>query len=799
MRVWLLGLTLALFAAGQTIDFTRDVQPILTKRCQGCHGPTQQMSGLRVDSAAALLKGGNNGAAVVAGKPVESKLVDRVTSDRKGFQMPPMGARLTDAEVSAIRSWIDAGAPVPAGAAQMAAGSTHWSFQPVRRPAVPSGAAPNPIDAFILERLKKEGLAPSPEASRETLIRRVSLDLTGLPPSPEEVAAFVADKRPDAYESVVDRLLASPHYGEKWARHWLDLAHYADSDGYEKDRVRPYAWRYRHWLIDALNRDMPFNQFTIEQLAGDLLPGSTVDQRVATGFLRNTLTNREAGVDRMETRFEQLVNRNNTVATTWLGLTMGCAQCHNHKYDPITHKDYYSSLAFFENTDEQDIDAPLAGEAEAYRQALPAYRQQRQAVLDEYRIAPLYEKWQARMREAFAHQGDDLEWDFAITSFRAMFDGADKFLKGGADKLDTHQQELLLDYFIGDPGPDIGNREKETGAMLKKVREQLSKLRESLPPYSLAPVMTAGTDGLTSHIHLGGDYKLVGAEVRPATPGFLPAFNGSTRLDLAKWLVAAENPLTARVIVNRFWQELFGRGIVQTSEDFGTQGARPTHPELLDWLAVEFRESGWSVKSIQKKMVMSAAYRQSSTVRPELEERDPENALVARQSRLRLPAEIIRDEALSASGLINLEVGGKSVRPPQPAGVAELGYGGSVKWKDDTGSAKYRRGLYVHYQRTTPYPMLNNFDEPDATVTCSRRARSNTPLQSLNLLNDPVFFEAAQALGAKKDLDRMFALTLGRRPKASERERLTRFYEQTHDWTAVARVLLNLDEFITRE
>jgi len=571
-------------------------------------------------------------------------------------------------------------------------------------------------------------------------------------------------------------------------------------------------------VIEALNRDMPFDEFTIQQLAGDLLPGASVEQRVATGFLRNTLTNREAGVDRAEARFEQLVNRVNTVSTTWLGLTTGCAQCHNHKYDPITQKDYYSMMAFFESAEEQDIDAPLPGEAERFRAALPDYQHRRLKILEENGVTPLFDAWQNRAQRAFAHQGEDLEWDFAVTSLRAMFDPADKFLKGGIDKLGAREQERLLDYFLANPGPDIGNNQDKTVATaIKKVRDELRALVATLPPYSLAPAIAPIQDAPPSHIHVGGDYKNLGVEVAPSSPAFLPPAADArlTRLDLARWLVWRENPLTARVAVNRIWQEFFGRGLVRTSEDFGTQGEPPSHPELLDWLASELMDHGWSLKRIQKQIVMSATYRQSSKARRELEARDPENALLARQSRLRLPAELVRDEALAASGLLSREIGGKSVRPPQPAGVAELGYANSVKWKEDGGAAKYRRGLYIHFQRTTPYPLLSNFDAPEGTVSCARRRRSNTPLQSLNLLNDPVFFEAAQALAARalkeggsEPLDYLFELALARKPKPSEHERIARYLDQQMTtlksdqnaaWTGLARVLLNVDEFITRE
>jgi hypothetical protein len=435
-------------------------------------------------------------------------------------------------------------------------------------------------------------------------------------------------------------------------------------------------------------------------------------------------------------------------------------------------------------------------------------------------VTPLFEAWQARMRRAFQNQGEDLEWDFSITSFRAMYDQADRFLKGGIATLRPREQDALLDYFVSNPGPDIANGQDRSRAdALRNARDKLRALDAALPPYSLAPAMARLPDPPPSRIHIGGDYNNLGDPVRPAPPAFLPplANPNASRLDFARWLVSRENPLTARVAVNRIWQELFGRGLVQTSEDFGTQGDRPTHPELLDWLAADFIDCGWSVKTLQKKIVMSATYRQSSTIRADLADKDPENTLLARQSRVRLPAELIRDQALAASGLLNPSIGGPSIRPFQPAGVAELGYANSVKWKEDSGRDRYRRGLYIHYQRTTPYPMLSNFDEPDSTIACSRRRRSNTPLQSLNLLNDPVFFEAAQSLagralkevqgGAGDRVAYLFRLVLARNPTPAERDRLVKYLDQQLSaspnqvaaWTGAGRVLFNLDEFLTRE
>jgi mono/diheme cytochrome c family protein len=844
MRLLLLGFVATCIASAQ-VDFVRDIQPIFAKRCSGCHGPQQQMNGLRLDEREAAMKGGASGPVIIPGDSGRSKLIVRVSSAKKGFAMPPAGAPLTAAEVKNLREWIDEGAKWPVAAKSSASGSalpTHWSFVPVERPALPDvrdrAWVRNPIDAFVLARLESEAIGPAPEADRRTLLRRLSFDLTGLPPSPREIDAFLADNRPDAYERAVDRLMASPHYGEKWARQWLDLAHYADSDGYEKDRTRPWAWRYRQWVIEALNRDMPFDEFTIDQLAGDLLPGARVDQIAGTGFLRNTLTNREAGVDRMEARFEQIVNRTNTVATTWLGLTMGCGQCHNHKFDPISQKDYYSMFAFFENAEEQNIDAPLPGELGPYFTALPGYRAKREEILAQYKIRELAGKWETRLRQAYVEQGKDLEWDFAVTGFRAGFDRADRALNEDRSKRTQREQNRIIDYFLENIGPDFG-KDKALADSLKEARKKLNDLAAKLPQYSQAPVMETDPSIPATRLHIGGDYKNTGDVLQPNTPAVLPPLEGQQhdRLALARWLVSPRNPLTARVTVNRIWQELFGTGLVRTSEDFGTQGETPSHPQLLDWLASEFMDRGWSMKQMVRLLVTSATYRQSSNTRKELEARDPENRLLARQSRLRLPAELVRDAALASAGLLNPEIGGKSVRPAQPAGVAELGYANSVKWMESTGMDRYRRGLYIHYQRTTPYPLLSNFDAPDSNTTCSRRRRSNTPLQALNLLNDPVFFEAAEALAVRvlneapagdlpQRLDYAFELCLGRAPKSSERDRLASYFEaekaayradakaadamlpavlehvpseEGAAWVAVARVLLNLDEFITRE
>lgn len=824
-------------------DFTRDVEPLFAKRCQGCHGAAQQLSGLRLDQSEAALKGGYSGPVIIPGKSADSKLIARVTSTKKGFSMPPVGAPLTEAEVATLRTWIDGGAKWPVQQTKaIAPKNTHWAYQPIRRPATPDIRKRtwprNPIDAFILARLESDNIEPSPEASRTTQIRRLSLDLTGLLPAAAEVEDYLADNRPDAYERLVDRLLASPHYGEKWARPWLDLARYADSDGYEKDLARPHAWRYRNWVINALNSDMPYDEFVTEQVAGDLLPNATTEQRVATGFHRNALTNREGGVDRAEARFEQTINRTNTLGTVFLGLTVGCAQCHNHKFDAISQKEYYQFFAFENNIEERDIDAPLPGEVGPYLRARPVYDRERKDILEQYGIAPLQTEWESHIREAILKPGANLEWDFAVTAYVAMEDNARKLMLMDAAKRTTRQQEQLTNYFVRNIGPDLGKMPSHV-TCLKDAREKLVALEAGFTRLTQAQTVIEDPAPTKTHLALGGDHRAPGIEVEPGTLAVLPPLkaNGTpTRLDLARWMTSRENPLTARVEVNRIWQELFGIGIVRTSEDFGTQGDRPSHPEVLDWLAAELQQNGWSLKQLTKTIVTSATYRQTSKVRKDLETRDPGNTLLARQSRLRLSAELVRDAALAAGGLLDTEVGGKSVKPPLPQGVAELGYANSVKWKESTGPDRYRRGLYIHFQRTTPYPQLMNFDAPDSNVACTRRTRSNTPLQALNLLNDPVFLEAAQGLAMRSmteasgsftdRLQYTFETCLSRKPSQQEKERLSKYFDQqlgilkkdskavtslfpvapdgtnsaeAAAWVGVSRVLLNLDEFITRE
>ena len=836
-------------ASSEKVDFARDIKPLLDSRCQVCHGPAMQQSGLRLDSRPAAMKGGYSGAVILPHKSAESKLVRIVAGLVEGVVMPPVGEKLTVEEIGLLRAWIDQGASWPeegtSTLSQIPGDKpklTHWAYQPLTRPAVPAVKARqsvhSAIDAFVLARLEKEGIEPSPQAHRHTLFRRLSLDLVGLPPTPREVADFIADESPDAYERAVDRLLKSPHYGEKWGMQWLDLARYADSDGYEKDLVRPHAWRYRHWVINAFNDDMPFDQFTREQIAGDLLENATTEQKVATGFHRNTLKNREGGVKIEQFRFEEIVDRASTVGTVWMGLTMGCAQCHDHKFDPIKQKDYYSLFAFFNDADEVFIDAPLSGEMGPYLAALPEYRKTRQELLETNRVFELMPAWEEGMRQAARNPGKLTDWDHAYDALGKYLDNGHGIVEKPPSERTRKEIDGITDHFVINYHRVI-SKELWTQLDYKALRKKTEALRDEFPAISEAQAIAQNPQGRESHIHLRGAWDQLGVQVHPDVPEFLgslPNPDSATRLDLADWIVSRDNPLTSRVTVNRIWQEYFGAGIVLTSENFGSQGEKPSNPELLDWLAAEFVDKGWSFKKLHKTIVMSATYQQSSTVRDELETRDPANRLLARQFRLRLPAELIRDSTLTVSGLLYPAIGGKSVRPPLPAGVTDLSYSNSVKWQESEGKDKYRRGLYVLIQRTIPYPQMANFDATAREVALCSRERSNTPLQSLNLLNDPVFIEAAQALavrvlteesGALEDrLRYAFQLVLARPPSAQELRSLSDYYRnqtqifeqepgaaeklapvelagvsplETAAWTGLSSVLLNLDEFITRE
>ena len=1176
-------------ASSRQVEFDRDIKPIFAASCLGCHGSKKQKGGLALHRKAPALAGGDDGPAIVPGKSAESRLIRYVAGLDDDHPMPPDGSGkpLTAEQVGLLRGWIDQGADWPEDSKSASEGSDHWSFRRPAHPEPPEVKEPswtrNPIDRFVLARLEREGLKPSPEADRTTLIRRLCLDLIGLPPTLEEVDAFVLDNRPDAYERLVDLLLASPHYGERWARRWLDGARYADTNGYEKDRERS-IWPYRDWVIRALNDDMPFDRFTTEQIAGDLLPGATASQKVATGFHRNTMINEEGGIDVEEFRFASLVDRVATTGAVWLGLTVQCAQCHTHKYDPITQREYYQFLGFFDNVDEPELELPdpaiaarraeIEGQIAALEAGLPDRFPDRDTgwkwdVLAPTRVAATSgtsleirpdgsviaagppsatDRYEVEVEADLADiagfriealtdpslpkdgPGRAPNGNFVLTDF-SVLDGGGRTIKltgaksdvaqdgfdvGGAIDADPstgwavdvgkdllnkdHSATFRIDghstsqglarltvrieqghggqHALGrfrisaghEPLPPTGDRrarleakrkEWESGLKLTrwetvapsavtsakhatmtvlddrsvlasgdkpnndvykvevpidrpgltairlevlpheslpeggpgrahlfsvgnfllteveasisspdgsvatpvKIRDasadfeekgrpasqaidgkvdtgwsiggavgrphaivfrlaeplrgepggrlllilhqftihqttigrfrvstttdaeppaasglpsevesialvppdrrtseqakalerhylsvapemagpnaEIAALRRSMPRFKTSMVMQdrPRAQTRTTHIRRRGEFLGVGAPVRPGTPSVLhplPPGPESDRLKLARWLVAEENPLVGRVVMNRAWQAFFGRGLVATVEDFGVRGERPTHPELLDWLATEFPGRGWSMKAMHRLMVTSSTYRQASQAPPALLTRDPKNELLARGPRFRVESEMVRDIALEASGLLDPTIGGPSVYPPQPDGVTALSYG-QVAWPTSKGRDRYRRGLYTYTKRTAPFAAFATFDMPTSEVACVRRERSNTPLQALTLLNDPAFVEAARALGKRvvaegpKDAGGRarlaFRLCVGRIPDHDEVASIVDFQARQLErlrggdldpkaingaesqgdaaelasWSTVARALINLDETITRE
>jgi hypothetical protein len=796
------------------VDYTREVKPVLAEHCYKCHGAQQQKSGLRLDTAAFALKGGDSGAAFKSGNSKESLLIATARGEHDSIaRMPYKKSPLTEAQIALLAKWIDEGAKAPAD--EKPESGKHWAFIPPSRPPAPALANAkskivNPVDAFIRARLEQEKISPAPEATRATLIRRITLDLTGLLPAAEEVDAFVKDTRPDAYERVVERLLASPHHGERWGRWWLDAARYSDSNGYSIDAPRN-IWKYRDWVVAAMNRDMPFDQFATEQLAGDLLPNPTVEQRIATGFNRNTQINQEGGIDPEQFRIESVMDRVNTFGTVFLGLSVGCAQCHDHKFDPIAQREYYQLFAFFNNTvqDGHGSGTP-GGVLELTNEFEP-----KEALLKEI------EEVRSDLERYLDTKGSEVtQWEAGLTD-----DERAKLRPAVKSALAKKWSERALEQKRA-----VYAAFKTTDAEFKSRNSKLAKLEKSQAKAVTTLVMQELPEPRKTTVFIKGDFTRPADVVKPAVLAALHPFTSTNaspnRLDLARWVADGANPITARVIVNRVWQQYFGRGLVETENDFGTQGSKPTHPELLDWLACEFMKPAtdgkpWSLKHLHRLIVTSATYRQSSHVRPELAVTDPINRLLARQSRLRLDAEIIRDAALCASGLLATNFGGPPVYPPQPDGVMTLGQS-KREWKASTGADRYRRALYTHFWRATPHPALAVFDAPDAFSACTRRIRSNTPLQALTLLNDQQFYEMADAfasralkLPAKDDSERIqqtFQLCLARTPSDTEQRRLQQLLAQQIEqesgepetkrraaWTTLARVLLNLDETVTRE
>jgi len=761
------------------VEFNRDVRPILSENCLACHGfdPAGRKADLRLDTRAGATATTDGVTAVVPGKPDASELIARIMTSDADDVMPPKksGKHLTAAQKETLRRWIEQGADY----------QRHWAFEPPRRvtPPTVSGAA-HPVDRFIQARLAAELLAPSRVADSPTLIRRVSLDLIGLPPTPAEVDAFVKAAAKDAdaaYRALVDRLLASPHYGERWGRWWLDQARYADSNGYSIDAPRQ-IWKFRDWVIGALNADMPFDQFTIEQLAGDLLPNATESQKIATGFHRNTQINQEGGIDKEQFRVDSVFDRVATTGTVWLGLTVGCAQCHDHKFDPIEQKEYYRLFAFLNNQDEPTM-----------RVFDPS--------VDVSGLTAEFKEIEGKLKAYLKEHADELAaWEAGLTPEikKSLSSAITKIVAVPKAKRNFAQIRSLFAAGIGGVG------------LFRELNDRYTELDTLLNQGVTTMVLKELPEPRKTTVFIKGDFTRPADEVTPGTLAVLHPFEKPagkpTRLDLARWIVNPQNPLTARVIVNRVWQHYFGRGIVETENDFGLQGTPPSHPELLDWLAVEFRQPtatphypspiAYSLKSLHRLIVTSHTYRQSSSDRPELRQRDPNNYLLARQQRLRLDAEIVRDASLAASGLLAPKLGGPPVYPPIPDGV--MGQG-QVKrtWAVSKGEDRFRRGIYTFVYRATPPPALSVFDAPDGFSTCTRRIRSNTPLQALTLMNDTGFFEFATALEKiieKDGLETAFRRCTSRAPKADELAVLKKL-----DPINAARALLNLDETVTRE
>ena len=770
------------------ISYNRDIRPIFNERCITCHGGVEREAELSLLFRTDALDTTESGKpAIVPGAPGESELMRRITHDDPDERMPPKGEPLTDAQIGKLERWIEQGAPW----------EKHWAYVKPERPAVPQVSdltwPAGELDHFIRARLDEEGLAPSPAAGCRTLMRRVHLDVIGLPPRPATADRFCAAPSRATYEQVVDSLLASPRFGEHWAAMWLDLARYADSKGFERDPHRS-IWKYRDWVIRAFNEGMPFDRFTVEQLAGDLLPDAGKEQLIATAFHRNTMTNTEGGTSNEEFRVAAVIDRVNTTMSVWQGTTMECVQCHSHPYDPFRHEEYYELYAFFNNTADADrpddrprmpaFDSTHQEEGKRLRAEIKEVQSELDSVLRTPEMIKKRREWTHGIQRALASSNDDIEVDQSMLPV-----GGDeltqvlKIINKKEAERALSQQAHITELFA------------EVAPELEPLQERLRAKQEALA--KLGPVYTPVLQELPpghsreTHVFQRGNWLTHGKEVGRDVPTSLndwPEEAPKNRLGLARWLVSDDNPLTARVTVNRIWAQLFGQGLVRTPGDFGTQGARPSHPELLDWLAVRFmKEHDWHLKPLVKDIVMSATYRQSSRMRPELKERDPRNRLLARGPRVRLSAEQVRDQALAVSGLLSDKMYGPSVMPPQPEGVWNTPYN-QQQWVTSEGEDRYRRAVYTYWKRTSPYPSMIAFDAPSRETSVSRRVRTNTPLQALVTLNDPVYVEAARALAqhAAREtdgtvaacIDRMYRRALLRRPDAQTAQILQNLYEE---------------------
>ena len=750
-----------------------EVQRILTAHCLSCHSGDGASAGLRLDSFENVMKGSDALIVVEVGSSKASELMVRIRGEGGKQQMPAGFAPLSEADQELIAEWIDAGALAPAGTT-----GVHWAYRAPQRPSVPkvrdSGWIVNPIDAFVLARLEQESLKPSPEADKSTLIRRATLDLTGLPPTPEEVDEFIEDNSKNAYEKVVDRLLASPHYGEKLALPWLDAARYADSNGFQMEGDT-YQYVWRDWVVRALNENMPFDEFTLLQIAGDLLPDATQetaegrDDLIATAFNRNHMLNGEGGAIPEEQRNVGLFDRVDTTSTVWLGLTMACARCHDHKYDPLSQRDYYSMMAFFNNVPETgrpgggvpySIDTPwiYAGSEEEMKAKSALEKRSSAATKEADRIAQLPAT--KALIEEWKEKGD-------TSAPKAIQDLLAK------EERNESEEGRLDKYFLGNRLAGIDG-EKYRWAV--RLREELSKLKSTIPRV----MVMSDEKPRETFVYGRGNYTEPLEKVEPDTPEALPSMGNrpKNRLGLAEWITDPENPLTARVAVNRAWQVFFGAGLVRTPENFGVQGEPPTHPGLLDWLATDFVSGGWDVKRMHKQIVMSATYRQTSKVSAALYKRDPDNRLLARGARFRMPAMVLRDVALASSGLIDLTVGGKPVYPYQPKGIwdsLDLSTARDFTYPQSKGNDLYRRSIYSFWRRTVSPG--NMFDAANRQVCTVRQNRTSTPLHALITLNDVTWVEAGRALAqrvmlAKKtereQLSYAFRLVCARTPDEDE-------------------------------